>query len=85
MAPTVRIDLFATARVAVGRGHLEQEVAPGGVTARELLDHLATEFPKLRPLLRGCRFLRNDRYLTDLGQRLRPGDRFSVHPPYGGG
>ena len=35
--------------------------------------------------LRVSRFLRNDRYLSDLGERVGPDDEFAVHPPYGGG
>lgn len=81
----MEIDLFATARTAAGAARLEREVPARGVSARELVDRLSEEFPRLRPLLGSCRFLRNDRYLSDLRQKIRPGDRFSVHPPYGGG
>lgn len=85
MATSVRVQLYATARQAVGRSAVEQEVPSGGIPARELVDALATQFPPLRRILRSSRFLRNDRYLTDLEERVRPGDVFAVHPPYGGG
>lgn len=85
MAPAVRVQLYATARVAVGRSVWEEEVPPAGVPARELVARLAREFPRLGRVLRTCRFLRNDRYLSDLGERILPGDHFAVHPPYGGG
>jgi molybdopterin converting factor small subunit len=81
----VRIRLFATARQAVGRAVLERSVPTGGLSARRIVDDLAAEYPALRRLLAASRFLRNDRYLTDLSERVRPGDEFSVHPPYGGG
>lgn len=85
MAPSVRVQFYATARLAAGRATVEQEIPSGGLRARELVERLAKEFPSLRRILRSSRFLRNDRYLTDLEERIRPGDAFAVHPPYGGG
>jgi molybdopterin converting factor small subunit len=82
---SVHIRLFATARLAVGRGTVDWPVPPGGVSAKELVHALRETYPRLAPTLRVSRFLRNDRYLTDLAERLDPGDEFSVHPPYGGG
>jgi molybdopterin converting factor small subunit len=85
MANEVRIRLFATARVVVGRPSLDWPVPAGGIRASELLRQLETAHPGLRRTLRASRFLRNQRYLDDLEERLRPGDEFAVHPPYGGG
>jgi len=81
----VRVRLFATARLAVGRATLDWPVAESGVSARELVAALGAAYPRLAPTLRVSRFLRNDRYLSDLTTRLRAGDEFAVHPPYGGG
>lgn len=82
---TVRILLFASAREAVGRGEIAWPVVPAGVTAKELVSMLAQEYPKLRRTLAVSRFVRNGRYLDDLGTLLKAGDEFAVHPPYGGG
>ena len=83
--PTLRVLLFASAREAVGRREVSWPVPPGGMTARTLIAALGTEYPKLRPTLSVSRFLRNGRYLDDLGTSLSAGDEFAVHPPYGGG
>lgn len=81
----VTVLLFAGAREAVGRSSLEWPVPTEGILARRLLDELSTRFPALRRTLAASRFVRNGRYLPNLGTRLRPGDEFAVHPPYGGG
>ncbi len=81
----VRIHLYATARRALGRSVLDRPVAPDGIRARDLVRALEEEFPALRRILASSRFLRNDRYLSDLSERILPGDEFAVHPPYGGG
>ncbi len=85
MPRSVRVRLFATARLAVGRAVLPWPVPEHGLRARELVAALEQAYPRLAPTLRGSRFLRNDRYLRDLDETLRPGDEFAVHPPYGGG
>ncbi len=85
MPRTVRVRLYATARVVVGRPVLTWPVAGSGIPARELVAELGEAFPRLRPTLRVSRFLRNDRYLARLDEILRPGDELAVHPPYGGG
>jgi molybdopterin converting factor small subunit len=77
--------LFGSAREAVGRGSLDWPVPPAGLPAEELVRQLGIEYPKLRPTLRASRFVRNDQYLGTHGARVRPGDEFAVHPPYGGG
>ncbi len=81
----IRIRFFASARQTVGRAELPWPVPPSGTSAGELVRELGEAFPRLRPTLKVSRFLRNDRYLEDLREVVRPGDEFSVHPPYGGG
>jgi len=81
----VTVLLFATARLAVGRGEVLWPVGPDGVTLRSLLQALGARYPKLVPLLGSCRFVLNGRYVARLATRVRPGDEFAVHPPYGGG
>ena len=85
MPRTVRVRLFATARVVVGRPVLTWPVAESGIPAHDLVAELGEAYPRLRPTLRISRFLRNDRYLARLDEVLRPGDELAVHPPYGGG
>ncbi len=85
MAREVRVRFFAGARVAAGRSTVGWPAPDGGLPAREIVRALAEAYPKLGPALRASRFLRNGRYLNDLTERVRPGDEFAVHPPYGGG
>jgi molybdopterin converting factor small subunit len=85
MVASVRILLFAGARTAVGQSELEWTVPAGGVSARELALALAAQYPSLAPTLRASRFVRNGRYVTRMAVRVRPGDEFAIHPPYGGG
>ncbi len=85
MARAVRVRFFATARVAAGRSTLDWPVPGRGIPAREIVRSLAEAYPGLGRTLRTSRFLRNGRYLDDLDERVRPGDEFAVHPPYGGG
>jgi molybdopterin converting factor small subunit len=85
VSPTVRVRLFATARLVIGRATLSWPVPEQGLSARELVTALGETYPRLAPTLRVSRFLRNDHYLSDLGEALSPGDEFAVHPPYGGG
>jgi molybdopterin converting factor small subunit len=85
VTPSVRVRLFATARLVIGRARLSWSVPEQGLSARELVAALEEAYPRLAPTLRVSRFLRNDHYLSDLGEALSPGDEFVVHPPYGGG
>lgn len=85
MPSHVTVLLFATAKVAVGRPRLELAVTPEGVTARSLVRSLERSYPKLGPALRTSRFVLNGEYLSSLATKIRPGDEFAVHPPYGGG
>jgi len=85
MVPPVRILLFATARTAVGRAELDWPVPAQGITAKTLTRELAIAYPALARTLGVSRFVRNGRYLARLTSRVRPGDEFAIHPPYGGG
>lgn len=85
MGRPIRVRLFATARAAVGRPTIDWPAVADGIPVRELLRALAERYPALRRTLRAARYLRNGRYLDDLEGTLRPGDEFSIHPPYGGG
>jgi len=81
----VRIELFATARAAAGVRELRLEVPGRGLTARAFVAVLGARWPTLAPILRHSRLVRGDEYLEGGRPRIRPGDRVSVHPPYGGG
>ncbi len=85
MPGPVRILLFATARQAVGRPHLDRPVPAGGVAVDALVDDLAREFPELAVVLRSARYFRNGRVLRPGRDRVYPGDEFAIHPPYSGG
>ncbi|HXW67789.1 MAG TPA: MoaD/ThiS family protein [Thermoplasmata archaeon] len=85
MVGTVRVLLFSTARTAVGRAQLDWPVAPEGVRADELVRALGVAYPALSRVLRTARLVRNGAYLGRGSERLRAGDEFAVHPPYGGG
>ncbi len=85
MLRPVQVHLFASARQLVGQRTVRWTVPAGGLPAREIVAGLERRFPRLGPTLRVSRFLRNDRYLADLEETVRPGDEFAVHPPYGGG
>ena len=81
----VRVLLFASAREGAGRPQLDWPVPPEGLTVRELVSELRAKFPRLRSVLAVSRFVRNETYVDDLETRLRSGDEFAIHPPYGGG
>ncbi len=85
MAPRVTILLFATARLAAGASELRWPVEPGGLPLGSLVRSLGSRYPKLAPILPTCRFVLNGRYVVSRATRVRPGDKFAVHPPYGGG
>ena len=82
---TVTVRLYATAREVARQAVVELPVPANGEAARDLLRRLVERWPRLGPVLPTCRFVRNDRYLRGLSTRLRAGDEFAVHPPYGGG
>jgi molybdopterin converting factor small subunit len=85
MTGRIRVLLFAGAREAVGSARLERAAPPDGVGLDAFLSGLAAEFPRLKPILRTSRIVRNGRYVPPGDTRLRPGDEVAVHPPYSGG
>lgn len=85
VAARATVLLFATARLAVGKPELGWPVAPDGVRVGSLVRALGRRYPKLAPILRTCRFVLNGQYVASRTARVRPGDEFAVHPPYGGG
>jgi molybdopterin converting factor small subunit len=64
---------------------VEREVPTGGATIRAVLSGVASEHPRLTPVLKSSRIARNGRYVRGTGTRVRPGDEIAVHPPYSGG
>ncbi len=85
MTRTVQLTLFATAREAVGASRLERAVPSTGVRLDTLLESIAEEHPRLRPILRNARVARNGEYVVGKRLRVRPGDEIAIHPPYSGG
>jgi molybdopterin converting factor small subunit len=85
MASRATVLLFATARQAVGKPELAWPVEPPGVPVGSLVRALGASYPKLAPILKHCRFVLNGRYVASRATRVRPGDEFAIHPPYGGG
>jgi molybdopterin converting factor small subunit len=83
--PSVRVVFFATAREAVGASVVDREVPPRGSTLEAVLSGVVEEYPRLEPILKGSRFVRNGRYVRGTRTRVRPGDEIAVHPPYSGG
>jgi len=81
----VTILLFATARDAVGSARLRRPVPVTGCPLREVVDGLADEFPRLRPVLRSSRLYVNRRPADGPGATVRPRDEIAIHPPYSGG
>jgi len=64
---------------------IAREVPPKGVPLSVLLAGLAHEHPRLVPVLKTARFVRNGQYTPGTDVRVRPGDEIAVHPPYSGG
>lgn len=76
---------FATAREAVGLPSVDREVPATGSTIGAVLSGIAEEHPRLEPVLKGSRFVRNGQYVRGSQTRVVPGDEIAVHPPYSGG
>lgn len=85
MKSSVRVLFFSTAREAVGAGAIDREVPARGATIQAVLGGVAEEHPRLKPILKGSRLVRNGRYVRGRRTRVRPGDEIAVHPPYSGG
>lgn len=85
MPARVTIELFASAREAVGRSTVRLSAPIEGLRISEMLALLTREYPKLAKVLPTCRTARNGRYLTRRASRIRPGDTIAIHPPFSGG
>ena len=85
MTSSVRILLFAKAREAVGASSLDRSVPVRGSTVAAVLSGLVKEHPRLGPVLKVSRIVRNGEYLRGSRARVAPGDEIAVHPPYSGG
>jgi molybdopterin converting factor small subunit len=82
---SVRVLLFATAREAVGAPAVEQPIPRDGSTVGAVLAEVVRDHPRLEPVLKGSRIVRNGEYLKGPRVRVAPGDEIAVHPPYSGG
>jgi molybdopterin converting factor small subunit len=82
---SVRILLFATAREVVGRSTLQYPIPSRGTPLAELVDDLKREYPRLEPILKISRLVRNGTYVSRPRVRVRPDDEIAIHPPYSGG
>jgi len=85
MAHGVRVRFFAQAREAVGARELLRPLPKGRGSVAAVLRDLTREFPRLAPVLRSCRFVRNGEYVPDRSTNLADGDELGIHPPYSGG
>ncbi len=85
MPRPVRVLLFGMARTAVGRAEFDWPVPKDGLAASALAQQLVASFPRLGAPLRASRLVRNGEYVRRPSERIRPGDEFAIHPPYGGG
>ncbi len=82
---TINVLLFAIAREAVGTSTLQRTIPNEGISLTELLDGLGSDFPRLVPVLKMSRLVRNGSYVTNPRIRIQPGDEIAIHPPYSGG
>lgn len=85
MKSSVRLLFFATAREAVGAAAIDREVPARGAILQALLSSVVEEHPRLEPVLKVSRVVRNGRYVSGTRTRVRPGDEVAIHPPYSGG
>ena len=79
----VRVVPFARIREIVGSAEVERH-ARDGVTAGEIWDGLAADFPALAGLRASTRFVRNGAFVV-AETSLADGDELGLLPPYGGG
>jgi molybdopterin converting factor small subunit len=79
----VRVVPFARIREIVGSAEVERH-ARDGVTAGEIWDGLAADFPALASLRASTRFVRNGAFVL-AETSLVDGDELGLLPPYGGG
>ena len=85
MSPSVRLVFFASAREIVGAPSLEWDIPAKGCTVATVLSDLTHHHPRLRPVLKGSRLVRNGNYIRGSRVRVAPGDEIAIHPPYSGG
>ncbi len=85
MTGSVAVRLFAQARIAVGRASLSRPVGPDGLLLSELLSELSKEHPRLRAVLKSCRYVQNGEFVDRGDPLLVAGDEVAIHPPYSGG
>lgn len=85
MKPSVRLVFFASAREIVGTPSLEWDIPASGCTLATVLSDLTQRHPKLKPLLKGSRLVRNGDYVRGSRAHVSPGDEIAIHPPYSGG
>lgn len=78
----VTVRFFAAAAAATGRREAGGDWS--GLTAGELLEKLAADYPKLQPLLPSLSVAVNREYV-ELGRRLADGDELALIPPVSGG
>jgi molybdopterin converting factor subunit 1 len=79
----IRTRFFASAREIVGQGSLELD-APEGVTAGDLLQRLAVEYPSLAAYGPHLALAVHAEYV-DRDHPLRDGDELALIPPVSGG
>lgn len=79
----IRVKLFASVREAVGQRELVLEV-PADFTAAALRSRLASEYPKLRPLVSLLKIAVNQEYVGE-EHVLIEGDEVALIPPVSGG
>jgi molybdopterin converting factor small subunit len=80
---TVRVVPFARIREIVGSSELERSSSVA-MTAGDLWDRLAREFPPLAALGASTRLVRNGAFV-ERAERLADGDEVGLLPAFGGG
>lgn len=85
MREAATVLFFGPAREAAGHASIEWAIPADGVAAADLVTALGERFPRLAPTLKVARYFKNGELLRRPLGRIRPGDEFAVHPPYGGG
>ena len=79
----VELQLFASVREAVGARQVSLELADGA-TLTDLKSRLASDYPRLEPMLGTVVFAIDDEYVA-FEERLHDGARVAVIPPVSGG
>jgi molybdopterin synthase catalytic subunit len=79
----IRVKLFASVREVVGKRELLLEV-PAGLTASALRTCLASQYPRLHPLLSSLKIAVNHEYVAE-EHVFTEGDEVALIPPVSGG